>query len=157
MTETLELKEAHSDFASEFSDKEMPNSDFLLQKKPAIPEEFEEENPPQHDDADLSLDGSGPNSIIGSGSLSSAALVQRERNQRKNTHEGSNEASYPGAVRIAGPGAAESSELERQGTIRIGSDRNLVANTTEESNEEDLIQAQVVDDIALVTAQPDPW
>jgi hypothetical protein len=77
----------------------------------------------------------------------------------RSDREGSNEVTYPGAVRIAGPGT-DSSDLERQGTIMIGSDRNIVANTPEESNEnneEGLIHAQVVDDVALVTAQPDPW
>jgi hypothetical protein len=42
---------------------------------------------------------------------------------------------FPGAVRIAGPGA-NSSDVERQATIMIGSDSNVVANATEENNEE---------------------
>jgi hypothetical protein len=157
--ETLKLKEASSDFASEFPDEEMPNSDFLLKKKAAIPEEFEEENPPQHDDADLPLKKAAAGAVDGSDIVPSAALVQQEERNERTTRDASNEVTYPGAVRISGPGT-DSSDLERQGTIMIGSDRNIVANTPEESNEnneEGLIHAQVVDDVALVKAQPDPW
>ena len=116
-------------------------SDFLLKKRAAIPEEFEEEYPPQHDDTGVSLkkaaagapDGPGPNSSKRD-SLSSTALVQHERNQRT-APAGSNEATHPGAVHIAGPGA-NSSDLESQAMIIIGSNSNVVANTTEENNEE---------------------
>ena len=45
------------DFAIKFSDEEMPDSDFPLKQKAAIPKDFEEENPPQHDDADLAAAG----------------------------------------------------------------------------------------------------
>jgi hypothetical protein len=159
---TLNLKEAPSDFASEFPDAKMPHSDFPLKKKAAILEEFEEENPPQNDDADLplkkaaagALDETDPNSNTSDSLSSAAALVQQQERNQRTEGDASNEVTYPGAVRVAGP-EADSSDLEGQGTIMIGSD-----NTSEEineNNEEGLIHALIVDDVALVTAQPDPW
>jgi hypothetical protein len=100
--EALKLVLTPSDFAIKFPDEELQDSDSLLKQKAANPKGFEEENPPQHEDVDLSLkkatagavDGTGPNSTPVSDSLSSTALVQQERNQRT-THDTSNKVKLP--------------------------------------------------------------
>ena len=94
-----------------------------------------------------------PGAVCMAGTQSESSELERQETDRSD-REGSNEATYPGAVRIAGP-EADSSNWECRGTIWIGSNRNVVANKTEENNEQTLIHAQVVDGVALVTAQPD--
>jgi hypothetical protein len=120
----------------------MPDSDLLLKRRPSLRRNSKKNTyHSTKNDADLSLkkvvlgapDGTGPNSTTSNNSCSFAALVHQERSQRT-ARERSNEATYPGTVCTAGP-AAESSDLERQGMIIIGSDRNTVVTTTEQNNQ----------------------